>query len=636
MSIVATADNITDMTLNETTVSEQQTSSSTHEMDSTTLFMRDAYTAWISPIQYSRSLLELSSNEYTVDENELNFRNSIYSKVFPGTAINPNLTKHEIIIEKYLKNSRNIIPYPAQMDNAYRELKSQLKDFPVPPQNDILPILYSHALFASDTVRRICEDVIAQKQQQRAQQTKWWTTADLSVAADDDACIASTSGDNSCIATVGEFNSFLEMHPYKKKTEKRIARELTLKNLLKDYYFTKEGQKNKLEITSDQHLAYMKFIEAKLYSRKNKQNIDKISEDELMSVYEKYFSRFFSSQKLQTVALIGSSDSLFIDSLYLVLLQTNHLDGPDRLSKKKNIISSLPWILSRSDNLPDTIVSAIDSLRSQEFCLQHNPFGHFIFRIVANERKLEIRPEEARPKLIYLATEEKKRSNGKPDSIRAKNYYSSHQDKFKTPDTLHVKTWLIPANTDEPCSECLQKDTTFFNSISTNSYNLPPEVESYLLAGFKNNKNDNFIGPFQSRFGTWYFQIKNYRNGGIILPFDSVKSQVYDDLLINDLPFDSIMKTKTGQNLINREMYTKALFEHFTEEIDSIPTNEIKKFIRKNSDETKKNNRIWERTIHNARQTLRSEKVEQSLQNSLEWIKSLSINKDLLYMDCSK
>jgi hypothetical protein len=616
--------------------------------DSVTKVLDHVYSKWTINNRQLLQLSEIAEKEFTADSNEISERISLYHNVFPNIFINKQLLKAEIVTEKYLRSYESIIPSPEEVDQAYAELLSLLPDFPVPPKNDVLPIINCRALFSTSAVSELCKVTEAKIRSEReklwAKQSKNWSTDELAIRAESEQCIVSSQECNTCIATVGEYNSYLQLQMILTVIDKKKAREFALNKFLSSRYCTEQNRKNNLSenvLKVQQHR-----IEDKLLSRHMDTPLSQIDDNDLMYVYNKYYPRFFRNRKIKSVAILGSSDSLYIDSLYQRLSHLDHLKGQNRLSNIKSFFSALPLVYVSSDDLPDTINTLIDTLRIQDFRTLHTPFGHFICRIVADRRQLEIRPNEARKKLLYLAMEERKRFKDKSEELCAKNYYDCHESQYVTPDTLRARTWLLPSHSiglptitnqrrQQPTTA---NDTISFSSLNIMSYNLPPDVESELLNAYKGEKKkSSLFGPIYGIFGTWYFKVENAKIGGVKLPFDSVKSSIINEMQVQGFPMDSMLKTENGEKVVNQEIITAAFYAGIPAEVDSIPDEEIEKCIINKTVNVpyKKGGKIDAKLRRYARQKIMDKKIDTFQQKSLEWIQSLTIDNELLYSGCN-
>ena len=608
--------------------------------------MLNVYVLWKNSVRFCSALSSVAENEYGDQQTGYLDRIALYKKLFPGILIESEFVKSEIVIEKYLQNSKGIIPSPEEVDEVYNSLLSQLSNVSLPPKNEILSILQSRALFKSPLVSNLCRELVDQKKdnlnKQRAERNKKWGAEKLEIRVGGETCLVSDPKSNECVVTTDEFNTFLQIESVAKRVEKKIAREMVLKKLLNRGYFARITKEKNIKITEDEREMRLERIGNRLLLDNLNEMSVIISDAERMSIYEKYYNRFFRERKLKTVAIIGSSDSLLIDSLYrTVLKKFKNLKGAELLARKKAVFSSLPWVLYSSESLPDTIVSTINGLHIQDIQIVHTPFGHFICRLLADKRLLEIRPDEARQKLVYLALKERERSNGESDSLRAISYYEKNLNKYCTPDTFVLKTWLVPQTGGEALkgneSKLSVVDTPEVASMEILSITLPPEVEIDLMNAYKKRKkNELFLGPITSKYGNWYFKVKLFKKGGEKLPFDTVKAQIFSDMQIQRFPIDSILKTKTGKNLIEKEVRTEVFYASIPMKADSIPEKEVEMQIKHGKIILlpKMDKKDHSEKIKYARQKIMDDLIGSVQKNANDWIKSLVIDEDVLFSGC--
>jgi hypothetical protein len=172
-----------------------------------------------------------------------------------------------------------------------------------------------------------------------------------------------------------------------------------------------------------------------------------------------------------------------------------------------------------------------------------------------------------------------------------------------------------------------------FRNKSLLSCNLPPEMENNLLLKYKDKKIETpFIGPVHSRYGKWYFKVENIKKGGVKIPFELVKSKILNDIQVQHFPIDSILKTENGQKLFDRKVFSSSLYDDIYSKVESTSDEEIKKSIMNRSVEIsyKQGDTIKEGMLFEARMRLVESKANALLEKTNDWIRSLSINKELL------
>lgn len=364
----------------------------------------------------------------------------------------------------------------------------------------------------------------------------------------------------------------------------------------------------------------------------------------LAATYDKYY-RFFCDKKIKTVALIGSSDSGYIDSLYRVLQSFDHSTVPESALKKQSFIKLLPWITASTDDLPDSIVSAVDTLRIQQVRNLKTPFGFFICRIIENKRRRAIPLKNVTLQLSYLITEERKASKGESDTIRAMHFYKNHSKMFVSPDTILCRTWLIPfidttaiaALPEINRSSRIAKDTTMFLSQHIWSTDLPSAVGDSLRFRLKSYRDSvHFIGPIDSRFGKWYFSVLKIIPGGKKIPFARVKCDICKSFEIQCLPFDSIRETEMGKHLISMEALAGAYRHKVNDELKDIPDEEVKKQMEIGLVKAAASNKSLsdDDQIEDARNLIKEKRNKDDSTNMMNWIESLIIDRAVLFAGC--
>ncbi len=621
--------------------------------DSLTAKMNACYRQWKRAIRACYILLDTATADgYNAAPEEVTTRLSMYVQAFPGIAIDTMLVKKEIIIEKYLLQETGITPTPMQIQTGYFDFIGQSPLKSPPSQSAISPILSSRVLFLLDTVVQLCNELSRQQNQRTNEQfaasMEPWPVNEIAVNADSQLCLVINPDNRECIVTVNEFNNFLSLHRIQRRIRLETARRLALRELLTDLHLADRAEKAGIPARKELMEAEEQWVEKRLLWREHAYLTETIDDDRLLnSTYDKYYDRFFREKKLMTVGIIGSTDSLFIDSLYRDIQKKEADTVP---SRKRSYTNSLPWVILPSADLPDTIISAIDTLKQKQSCVLKTPFGFFICRIFNVRRQREISFKQARDKLVYLILTERTISQGKPDSILALEYYLKNNNKFITPDTLIVRAWLVPLidtltlreMDKKKLQQMISRDTTCFRPRVIGSESLPYIVADELLSRLVGKKDkQTLIGPLTSHFGTWYFSIQKVIAGRKKIPFASAREMIYNELEIQSFPFDSILKTEAGirakEQLVLAGAYRKYANNNLEKEIADIPDKDIQKLIENKMIKISYANKGTpdKRLLNIARQMISEKKIQQDQAKINEWIESLVIDRELLFTGCS-
>jgi hypothetical protein len=191
---------------------------------------------------------------------------------------------------------------------------------------------------------------------------------------DKSQCLAIDPLDSSCVANVGDFNTYIKLQRPLGETNLDTARAAMLGGLLRTRFFAETAKKSKLPVQKDVEETRHFLIENTLLGRSNLR--DDFSKEELLAVYNKYYKRFFCDRNIKKIAMIGSTDSTYIDSIYREFTKIANIKSAKWTTVQKTFISTLPWIVSQNEDLPESINKLIDTLQIQGFCKIQLPFGY--------------------------------------------------------------------------------------------------------------------------------------------------------------------------------------------------------------------------------------------------------------------
>jgi len=619
--------------------------------DSLTVKLLTHFNQWRASSSLCEILLSDSSfRERAPAKSEIDERTSCYKQAFPAIPITQSYIINEILSEKYIIQKTGITAPENETVKIYNDYTKTTPLKQPPLISTIRPILRCKAIMSTDTVIRLCKQLKLQKQEknrlQMAEKMKPWAYEEISLKTDPVNCIVTDPQYNQCIVSVAEFNSFLSMHKMLHFIELDTARVKALKDLLTKLFFAYKGELAGVS-KSDSLIRTQELWEEskRLSMEQDSHPADSICDSLLVKTYNKYYDLFFAGKTVRQVGIIGSSDSSFIDSLCKPLFS----DSGKRINGIRHYINSLPWTITTSDKLPDTLRSLADTLRRGQITSRINtPFGFFICRLQNVYRQKEITFREARSKTRYLYLAEKKKYNEKPDSIIALEYYRKNADQFITADTLIVEAHLVQTdsltyqtNDTLQLQKLISRDTAQISSILISSDRLPPVISAELQKRFKiaDNKKE-LIGPFFSTIGTWYFSVRKCIPGARKIPFDSVcQSICRNELRIKRLPFDSIQNTETAIRICNQitlaDAYRSFNKKALEEQVKNIPDKDIEKLIADKSLRISyENGQSTDKQLLNiARDMILDKKHEQENAQLNSWLATLIIDSKLLSSD---
>lgn len=613
------------------------------------------YSLWKSKTFACNSILSIAKTKnYTAPQNTIELHLSSYKKAFPGVLIDNASVEKEIIIYNYLNQEVGVVASQQDMEKEYDEY---LKNTPLktPPSfYNIMPILSTKALVSMDTISNLCNSLLEKNRNEiEAKLTakmQPWSYQKIAVNADSQLCIAVNPEDNQCLVSVGEFNNYLLLNDFERSIPLDTARVIALKKYLITIYNSKLAKKTGLSENKELVKNQEQTDEIKRIGRKipftHKMTVD----DTLNKrIYRKYYDRFFKEKIVKNVQLIGSMDSIYIDSL-CSNLQKKEMDRPSKPSRRnKSYIDSLPWITVSSNDLPQALLSYVDTLKLMQWKgAFKTPYGNFVCRIINIDREKEISFQDARIKLLYLIETERIRSQGKPDSVLAYEYYRKFSSRYITPDTLIARTWLIPKSDNNDFGEIddtLQKkiihsDTTTFRSEIVKSCDLPDDVSQEL---FKRNKlikdRNQIIGPVISSLGTWYFKIQKTIPGGKKIPFEMVRDKIRkEEIEIQYMPYDSILKNNENAATMKTQIALAGAYNQYAsdlleKEVKEVPDKEILKLIENKTIRISHANGNQPDSImlNIAREIIIDKKKEQEVNKLNNWINSVIVDRRILF-----
>jgi hypothetical protein len=235
------------------------------------------------------------------------------------------------------------------------------------------------------------------------------------------------------------------------------------------------------------------------------------------------------------VAVIGSSDSAYIDSLYSRFDSWRRKYG----ARGKRIGTlpkepELPWSYFKDRQLPEELAALTNGLKPGE-C--RAPFrsrtGHFLVRLIRVFPIREIPFQEAFLHVVYLATRDRFLEMDSVVETRARKYYAANPSQFALPDTLDMRTWLIPGPESRPAvtkaghgKPSVLPDTSRFKPMGISSLALPDDLRFKLMARLNQDTARAFFGPVPDRFGCWYFQVRSRKRVSGVIPYRLARKEI--------------------------------------------------------------------------------------------------------------
>jgi hypothetical protein len=277
-----------------------------------------------------------------------------------------------------------------------------------------------------------------------------WTLAELQLAMDDDACLVFDTATGQPMVDAGRFNLGIDAKKMSRAISRDSARAAILNTMIYIKYWSDQGKLNGYDIIEEVKSIIRENIEAR---EKGYSEIDISGSDSVVrTLYVDYYDRCFAKAVNPRYDVIGSTDSMWIDSVFNVIREADFI-RPDRVAitdikargdpggeKTKD----LAWQRVNYSDLPKPMRQVVDSGKGREG-VAAMPFGYFIFRLIGNVVEPEIPFESAKGKLLTLYNRKRISFPKKISEQDIRSYYESHKSEFARAD-CHVRLWLVPHN----------------------------------------------------------------------------------------------------------------------------------------------------------------------------------------------
>lgn len=466
----------------------------------------------------------------TVNPSEVNEYINLYKEAYPNLTLNTKDVEKAIAVEKFIRQKYNIFYISKDaIQEKYAIYKENRVNQSIPDIERITPIFESLIVLKDQNV----ENEINKKREKRmkkrmeiaAKYDKFWSPEQLYISGHPDECIA--YGYDTCFFTLSMYNEcvpFIKIPLSIPQDSIHQAAFYKILSTLKKVQLAKEsGFANTTECKETINNAlktislHQRYSTYKFLGRPNS-----LDESDLYETYGLYYNKYFSEREDISIGVIGSSDSLLVDSLYTVLI-LNHKKNSTSSNENTdltNAFASLPWTITNLNDLPSDIIEILDTLRSEgDFTRPVNTrYGHFIFKLHKIAFYKEIPFEKAYDKLVMLTLKERNEALSGKGSNKNYQYYLNNIDDFYSPDTLKVRLWLAPYGKNINWT-----DTSNNKPLTTLSTNLPYEISNYLYKNVSDTLIDSCIGPNSSIYGTWLFKIVDKKCGGKKIRYSEVK-----------------------------------------------------------------------------------------------------------------
>jgi hypothetical protein len=551
---------------------------------------------------------------FTATKDEINSRRLLFKKLHPGQSVTDDVLVQMIISEKYLASVAPQKASDADLRKEYDSLKAHLPDSANIAFSDALPFLQSRVLISKSENRAIFQEKAFQyaqnerkrqvenTQQSRSEQApnlvgpngqqikplELWRIEDLQVRGYEDDCIAFNALTGECVVTVKDYNSNILVFVPPKNIPIDSARLIILDRLLNVTYLANEAKNSGFANLPEVRQQTEKNIRAFAQGPKNVQSHAAINEESLKQLYEKYYDERFSEKKEVIIDIVGSSDSLYVDSLYLMLAKQSEKKKGERATIKSRQ-NPIAWIRSPAKEVPQELAKCVDTMRTSEFTRPiKTAFGWFIMRVAQINIIQELSFEKAREMLIRMSLAGEERIS-KVSSKQAENFYKHHKKRFVTPDTLLLRAWLLPEGKIDygipniVDSAKRHADTLRVKPMLVKNLELPQKIGDQVSNLMTMTKQDSFIGPIGTNLGTWYFAVMERKRGGKQRQFTEVKNEIVAEL--QNIPGRSLeeLPRSERETLITNDAIANGYWRKLIADVPDPSEEEVQRALEENT-----------------------------------------------------
>jgi hypothetical protein len=579
-----------------------------------------------------------------------------------GSSVQDSVVAQMIIAEKFIAKECAVKPTDSELRDAFKEFTGTTSGNRSLSYTEVLPLLEKQVILSKRENRVKLEEKIRvyREQMQKSMETNttnpagtqnvtvkspdagmpqmpaMWETAKVQIVADGNACIAYGLRSGKCEVTVDEFNRHALTISFPKTVPLDSVRIRILDKALNVAYYA--GKAEETGFVSDPGM--QQTIAARMRASSGGGNCAAISDSLLKSLYAQYYDSMFAERERVEVDLLGSTDSLYIDSLLSILSHSQAMDtAKGKKNSKRNRMASfnVPWMHLQIEELPEELARATDSLAVGAFTKQiATSYGYFILRIARVSVINKIPFEKARDQLFNLVCSGKLHGARKNAEKDAQNFYNLHKTRFRTPDTLLLRAWLLPGASaagysgfyKEKIDSAIKKDTSWIKSRPVYSIALPKQVSGLIESWQDPVKKGSFLGPMVTPFGKWYFMVTDKKTGGKQQTFMQVKRNIISELASVPGALGDVPMTER-EKFISRDMLAQAAWMNTMKNVPEPAEEEVTKALKDGSLVIPENLRTddQQQTMLIAR-NLYKEKIWRSAQD--QWKHTITIDYRLL------
>jgi hypothetical protein len=354
---------------------------------------------------------------------------------------------------------------------------------------------------------------------------------------DNNFCIAYDMSKRECFLNVSQFNSWCEtFKPYNFPRQIGLdsARKIAVDMCLYKIFHQHHIKKNRLDTVT----AFVKEAESagQFYKKKYIDN-------NYRALYKKYYNSYFTQYLDPFIRLIGSSDSLVIDSITQRWSKEIN-DASGKKGKTGTLASTIPY----------EIACAIDTLKPSDMPKTFaTSYGFFVARVADSSTLHREVPLDSAQGILY---ELSLRENVATYDVKfLRSYYDKHREGFRVPDTFSLQVWLVPGPerslvpfaykpTFIEKSSAVQIDTSRLKSLSINQWALPDSIRCAIERYDSLFRLKPFIKMENTLFGTWYIKLKTVNRGNGYVAFRRIVWKNLDRKILEALNKERLLEVE--------------------------------------------------------------------------------------------
>lgn len=475
----------------------------------------------------------------TVSPDEVSRRMTAYRTLYPGKWIEPSKVERIVLAEKYWESKGMTVD-----DEEAAKAFSKNGD----------PSRFATPEAAEEARKAVRTQIMANRESTRREGAKLddlaqirilevvrpkaeWGTHELRIESHPDECVAWSGAD--CYVTVQEYNAACPHF----RIPAVMGQDSARNEMLRRYLLVKRradlARQSGMEGNVDSIINSIRMSkdEDKWMRSARKYGHPASDYAVLEAAYGRYYSRYFAPRRESYYAVIGSSDSIKVDSLYQVYSAWRNAVESDAGGNPAHIKEPrLPWSYPGPAELPEAWVRTGRDLQVGRACKPFRAgFGYFFLRLEKIARKPEIPIQKAFAQLAYLTARDKFLDMDSVSEAAARRFFSENKSRYAIPDTMTLRAWLIPGPARHPFRSLNGKrkpsaldDTAAFMPITISSLALPTETRIRLQEEIRKDSAKTFAGPLRDSYGTWYFSVHSRRPGKGETPFRLVRADILE------------------------------------------------------------------------------------------------------------